>query len=440
MTTSKPLHKRVLGPPYRFLRARLSRVHPRRFLATGRWLVDVVQAVRRRRRERRLTVAVDVSMLWEPLTGIGWYVFRILDELSTREDLVLRLYGPSLAAAEMVEEPAAPLPCGPSIELVLYPVPAESLFHADSLIRLVRRFERWLIAADGNDVAFAPNFFPPARFELAVRSGGARLVATIHDLTFRLFPWTMAEETRNLLSRHLDRVLREAAWIVTPSETVRRELARTDLASPARVRAVHHGPGQLTVTEPGPRPEWAPARFGLFVGTLEPRKNLETLLEAWRLLRRRLEDPPDLVVCGRFGWKDEGLRHKVAEARAEGWLHHPGYVPNEELAALFRHALLLAFPSYYEGFGLPVLEAFAAETPVVASDLPVLREVAGDAALFAPPDRPEVWARRLAQLATDPDLRERLSARGRARATRFSWRQAAEEHAQVFRAAGRPGT
>lgn len=437
MNPTKPLPRRLLGPPYRHLRTKLRRLHPRTVLSTGRWLAEAARAVRRRRRETRLTVAVDVSMLWEPPTGIGWYLLRLLQELAGREDLVLRLYGPSLAAGEALPPPAVPLPRGPAVEVVRHPIPEEPPVHPDRLIRLVRRLERWLVAADGNRVVFAPNYFPARRFELALRPGGAQLVATVHDLAFRRFPWTVGEETGELISRHLDRVLREAAWIVTPSETVRGELARAGLAPPERVRAIHHGPGQLTATEPGPRPEWSPERFGLFVGTLEPRKNLDTLLAAWRLLRRGLEDPPDLVICGRFGWKDEGLRRKVEAARAEGWLHHPGYATNEELAALFRHALLLAFPSHYEGFGLPVLEAFAAGTPVVASDLPVLREVAGDAALFAPPDRPEAWADQMRRIATDPELRRTLAARGRDRAPDFSWHRSAEEHARVFRDAAK---
>lgn len=425
----KPLHKRLLGPPYHQVRRVLSRLHPRRVRNLARWLLEVARAVRRRRRDPRLTVAVDISPLWEPLTGIGWYLYRLIEHLADREDLALRLYGPTLASAEKVPPPVVPPPEGPALERVVYAIPEDTSVHPDRLIRILRRLERWLIAADGNRVLFAPNYLPTARF--AVASGA--LVATVHDLAFRLFPWTVGEETLDLLSRHLPRTLREAVRIVTPSEAVRRELAREGLAPPERIRAIHHGSGQLSAAGPVRRPAWAPERFALFVGTLEPRKNLETLLAAWRLLLRRLHQPPALVVCGRFGWKDEGLRREIEAGVAEGWLHQPGYVANEELAALFRSALFLAFPSHYEGFGLPILEAFSAGTPVLASDLPVLREVAGEAALFAPPDRPEAWAERGAELASDPALRKDLIARGRERVARFSWRRSAELHAEVFR-------
>lgn len=428
----KPYWKRLLGPPYRRLRAWALRFHPRRIRALVSWLAAILRAVYERRREPRLTVAVDVAAYWEPLTGVGWYLDRLLRELAGRDDLRCRLYGEDLIATPDLPSPNHPLPAGPAIDVVRYEVPQESLLPPGLAARILRRLRPLLIAADGNRVVFAPNFYPARRFEPALGLGGARLVATVHDLAFRRLPWTVREETRELLSRHLDRVLHEAAWIVTPSEAVRRELSSGGLIAPGRVRAIHHGPGQLTAAEPGKMPVWAPARYALFVGTVEPRKNLETLFEAWQLVRHHLEEAPSLVVCGRLGWKDQGLRSEVAAGREEGWLHHPGYVTNEELAALFRGALFLVFPSLYEGFGLPVLEALSAGTPVVASDLSVLREVAGNAALFAPPDRPEVWARLCTALATDPDLRDDLAARGRARAAHFSWQRAADEHVRVF--------
>jgi alpha-1,3-rhamnosyl/mannosyltransferase len=432
---AKPLWKRLFGPAFRRLRSVLARLRPARVAALFGWSVGSVRAVLARRGEPRLTVAVDVSPYWEPLTGVGWYLDRVLRSLADRDDLRLRLYGEDVIAAPGVPAPASPLPAGRSIEVVRYEVPEDTALPPGLLARLLNRLRPLLIAADRNRVVFAPNFYPPRRFEPAIGIGGARLVATLHDLAFRHVPWAVGDETLELLSRHLARTLREAARIVTPSEAVRRELAREGLAPPGRIRAIHHGPGQLAVAGPASLPRWAPERYALFVGTVEPRKNLETLIEAWRLLERRLDVRPALVVCGRSGWKDERLRREIEAGVAEGWLHQPGYVANEELAALFRGALFLAFPSHYEGFGLPVLEAFAAGTPVVASDLPVLREVAGDAALFAPPLDSKAWVRQIERLLDDPGLARELARAGRDRADLFSWKRAAEEHAEVFQAA-----
>jgi alpha-1,3-rhamnosyl/mannosyltransferase len=357
-----------------------------------------------------------------------------------------------------------PLPAGPAIERVLYPTAGGALIHQDRLVLLLRRLERWLIAADGNRVVFAPNYLPSARFSAA---GGA-LVATVHDLGYRMVPWAIRQETLERLEADLDLVWCRARRIVTDSAAVRDEIAAEGLAGPDRVRVIPLGPGQDPGQDPGrgdtvepgadgperapaPLPEAAgggsptlpgvPAGYALSVGTLEPRKNLETLLAAWRGLRRRRAAPgaagevPPLVLCGQYGWKSEGLRRRVEEAEAEGWLRHLGYVDEAALAALYRGARLFVFPSRYEGFGLPVLEAFAAGVPVVASDLPVLRELAGDAVLYAPPLDAEGWIGQVERLLDDPVLARELAAAGHERAKRYTWQRAAELHVQVFREA-----
>jgi glycosyltransferase involved in cell wall biosynthesis len=171
------------------------------------------------------------------------------------------------------------------------------------------------------------------------------------------------------------------------------------------------------------------------VGTVEPRKNVPALLAAWRLLRARGIDPPPLVLCGGWGWKAEEVRREIAAAGKEGWAVHLGYVGPGELAALYAGAELVALPSFYEGFGLPAIEALHAGAPLVASDLPVLREVAGDAALYASPHRADLWAERIAELLEDGALREELKRKGRRRARAFDWRKSAAETAAAFRAA-----
>lgn len=410
------------------------------------WLGALARQSLRRRRDPRLAVAVDASPLWERLTGVGWYLYRLLEHLAPRTDLVLRLYGPDLIAGPGVAGPAVAPPAGPAIERVTHAPP--ELAGGDLVARVSRRLlaaggrylAPLLIAADGNRVVFAPNYFPPRRFGLALalcrrRAGGLPLVATVHDLSYRVVPETMRPETLAELRRHMDRVWREAALVLTDSHAVRAEIVAAGFASPHRVRAI-----QLAAAHPprppggsGARPPGTPGAYGLFVGTLEPRKNLGLLLAAWRSLRRRLPAAPALVLCGRFGWKSARLREAVASAGAEGWLVHVDGASDGELAALYAGARLVALPSLYEGFGLPALEALAAGVPLVASDIPVLREVAGEAALYAPPDRPEVWAERLAEVLGDGELARALAAGGPARAAAFDWARTAEETAAAFR-------
>lgn len=395
------------------------------------WSWRLLAALRSTRAEPRLTVAVDVAAFWEPLTGIGWYLRRLLEHLATRADVQLLLFPPTIVHSPDLQPPAVDLPAGPALRRLRYEVPPEQVLFAGRVTRILRRLEPLLIAAHGADVLFAPNYFLPRRFSLA---RGA-LVATVHDLGFREVPWTLREETLQELGERFDRTLARADRLITVSGAVRRELIDHGYFGADRIHVVRHGPGQLAsvpATEPTTE---IPQRFALHVGTLEPRKNVATLLACWRLLRERLADAPVLLLCGRYGWKTEAIRRDIETGQSEGWLRHLGYVSDQELATLYHRAAVVVFPSLYEGFGLPAVEAQWAGAPLVCSDLPVLREVAGDAALFAPPDRPDLLAEAIERVLADPELRQGLIARGRERAQSLSWERAAEETLAVWRLA-----
>jgi alpha-1,3-rhamnosyl/mannosyltransferase len=411
---------------------------PRRLSRTARWLLALLATIRRRRREPLLTVAVDVNSLYEPLTGVGWYVHELLAHLADAPDLRLRLYGQSLVEGDGgTPRLVVDVPPGTAVERVVYDAPDGLVVPPWRARQFLRRLAPLLAAADGNRVLFAPNYIAPRLFRFA---SGAR-VATVHDLTLHRLPAAARPDTAAALVEELDRTLHSAAMLVTPSEAVRAELVARGIAA-SRVRAIHHGSGQLAGTagqhgasEPDVPAPQIPPLFGLYVGTLEPRKNLPLLLAAWRRVWQLDPATPPLVLAGRWGWHAGELTRAVSRGTAEGWLLHLGYVPPAGLAALYRGALLLALPSLYEGFGLPIVEAFAAGTPVLASDLPVLHEVAGDAALFAPPDDVEAWASALARLLADADFRDSLASRGAERAAHFDWRRSAAAHVDAWRAA-----
>lgn len=412
---------------------RLWRLSPHRLWALIAWAWGIGKTIRGRRRETRLTVAVDVNSLWEPLTGIGWSLYRLLEHLADRDDLRLRLYGPDVIVSPDLLQPPQPLPEGPAIEIVRYEPPAETLAELSLGIKILRRLRPLLIAADGNRIVYAPNFFPPRAMTLA---RGA-LVATVHDLGYRFFADTLADDTLAELETKMSRVFETAARIITPTEAVRAEIISEGLAQPEAVRAIHHGPGQLAATIAGERPHDLPETYALWVGTLEPRKNLAVLIDAWNLLVERGIDPPTLVLVGRFGWKATALARQVEAASEAGWLLHLGYVSNERLAELYRFAHLFCFPSRYEGFGLPLLEAMSLGVPTLASDLPVLKEVGGNGARYANPDDPEEWAERIADLLARPESRLDLANAARDRAAQFSWQETARETLAVFRQAAR---
>jgi glycosyltransferase involved in cell wall biosynthesis len=410
------------------LRAVRRFVSPRRIAATWRFLLELGRSLRRRRAEPRLTVAVDINSFYEPLTGVGWYLRQLLAELADRQDLRLRLYGQSLCDEGDAPQLTIALPEGPALERIVYRAPDHLVVPPWRAHQLLRRLAPLLTAADGNRVLFAPNYLAPRLFRF---SSGAR-VAMIHDLAIDHVGWTVRPDSAVALASGLERSLFEAARLLTPSEAVRRELLARGIA-PERVVAIHHGPGQPAGG--GELPPGTPSRYVLFVGTLEPRKNLPVLLAAWRQLRAGAPDTPALVLAGGQGWGAAELRAAVARAEDEGWVVALGYVPASALSALYRQALALALPSLYEGFGLPVVEALAAGTPMLLSDLPVLREVAGDAALYAPADDPQRWAEQARRLLGDPDLRAALAQKAARRRQEFDWRKAAAATASVWRGA-----
>ena len=430
------VHRAGLLPTYwRIREAALRwrhRLRPTTIRRTVRWLLDQRAAVRNRRREPRLTVAVDVTAFWEPLTGIGWYLYRLLEHLADRDDVRLRLYGPNLIDTPDLPQPVAELPRGPALEPVTYRVPQDLSLSWVWLVGRMRARQERLIAADENQILFAPNYFLPPWFDGA----RGRLVATVHDLAFRRVPETMREETRRDLAEKLESVLERATRVLTDAETVRQELLETGLVDAARVSAVHLGPGPVAASDSdGELPVGTPEGFVLHVGTLEPRKNLPVLLEAWGQLRDRGERPPPIVLCGRYGWKTEGLRERIEAAAAEGWLYHFGYLENGQVGALYRRARLVVLPSVYEGFGLPAVEAMCVGAPLLVSDIPVLREVCGEAAVFVDPQDPEAWAAAASDLLRDSARLEDLGRAGLQHGRRFDWKRTAEETAAVWHAA-----
>ncbi len=262
-------------------------------------------------------------------------------------------------------------------------------------------------------------------------------VLTVHDLIFRHLPEHHKPLNRWYLNLALPLYCRRATHIIAVSECTRRDLLAAYGLPPEKVTVVHEAADPRFCPQPSETVAEVRARYGLperyllFVGTIEPRKNLTRLLAAFEALHaERLSDA--LVIVGRRGWLYTGFLAALERSPARRAVLFPGYVPDHDLPALYAGAQALAFPSLYEGFGLPVLEALACGTPVVASNASSVPEAGGDAALYCEPTDVEGLIQALRRILRDPDLREEMRARGFAQAARFSWEQTARETQQVY--------
>jgi glycosyltransferase involved in cell wall biosynthesis len=295
--------------------------------------------------------------------------------------------------------------------------------------------------AGASDLCIATNFLPPP-----TRSNGVVLI--VHDLAFETMPETAPHHDARW-RRRFTRELQHAAAVIVPSVATLEDLRAHHDVEASRVHVVAHG----TDTErfsPATPPEVdaVRTRYGIdgpyvvFLGGLEPRKNLERLVQAFGLLED--DDVALVIVGGEVRWApsyaervDAAIASLAPERRAR--VIRVGYVDHEDRRALLSGAEILAYPSRAEGFGFPVLEGFAANVPVLTSNVSSLPEVAGDAAILVDPSDPVSIAGGLRELLVDEDLRKVLRAAGTARVAKFTWQRSARETATVLRHAAQHG-
>jgi glycosyltransferase involved in cell wall biosynthesis len=259
-------------------------------------------------------------------------------------------------------------------------------------------------------------------------------VVTVHDLSFVRLPALFPPYKRAYLTALCRASVARARQIVAVSEQTADDLALLWGVDRVRVLVAPNGvdprftAGTDAANVAFRHSRGLPERYWLFLGTLEPRKNLTMLLEAFARMRQTApfaEPQPHLVLAGGKGWYYDTIFAQVATLGLAEQVHFPGFVPEEELPQWYGGAELFVFPSRYEGFGLPVVEAMACGTPVICSDAPGVREVAGDAAIQLPADDVGAWAQMLTVAATQPDRLAALRNAGLQRAKQFTWEGAA---------------
>jgi glycosyltransferase involved in cell wall biosynthesis len=286
------------------------------------------------------------------------------------------------------------------------------------------------------DVLHSPHYTMPLRHP-------TRSVVTFCDMTFLLHPDLHQAVKRVFFPAIMRLSARRADRLIAISESTRDDLVRMWGVDRSRIAAIplaadtgYRPRSPEEIAETCGRHGLRPGGYILYVGVLEPRKNVDRLVEAFGRVAKELPGV-DLVIAGRRGWMYDQIFRQVEALGLHERVRFTGYVANEELPALYAGARLFAYPSKYEGFGLPVLEAMSCGTPVITTNVSSMPEVAGDAAVLVEPDDVAGLAAALLRVSDDHALRNQLACRGLARAKAFSWERCARETIAVYEAAVR---
>lgn len=372
-----------------------------------------------------MRILIDYTSAIAQGAGIGRYTRSLTDAL-------LRVDSADQFTLFSAERPSAsrPFPSAPNARAVTGPLDNRRMTILWHRLRAPLPIQA---LAGRADVLHAPDF------SLAP-SVGARTVVTLHDLAFMTHPECALPSLRAYLHRVVPRAARRADHIIAVSQRTADDLVALLGVPREKISVIYLGvdPSVRRVEDTVALAQ-VEARYGLrrpfalAVGTIEPRKNYARLIEAFARARGRNDAPSQLVIAGRKGWLYDEVFATAArlglDAEAVRFLD---YAPDADLPALYTLARVVAMPSLYEGFGIPVVEAMACGTPVIAGADGSLPEIVGDAGLLVPPTEVDALADALTRLSSDEALRQQLIARGYERVRRFDWQDAAQRHVEVY--------
>jgi glycosyltransferase involved in cell wall biosynthesis len=373
-----------------------------------------------------IRVGINGTSLLSPLTGIGQYTKSLAEALVASGEIDLWMFYAFTWTQEIRTQPVRQITKFKDLIKKLVP-------HPYQLSRAFQQYKfRKFVIEKQPDLYHEPNF-------LAHRFSGPTVI-TAHDLSWIRFPDTHPPERVKVMNRVFPRSLQNAAHVITDAEYTRREIIEHFGVAPDRITAVPLA--ARPIFRPRGESECRPglARVGLgyrsFVlcaGTLEPRKNLEFVIRTYASMPADFRARRPLVLVGMKGWLMSGLESVMQPLVASGEVRPLGFVSEEELAVLYASASMLVYPSLYEGFGLPPLEAMTSGTPVIVSDRSTLPEVVGEAGILIDPHDTAALRGAMQQLDEDRQYWERLRTASLQHAARFSWGRCAKETIAVYR-------
>ena len=388
---------------------------------------------------KRIKVVFDAQLLFErQKTGIGWNAKKMIDELVQYPELDCTLNCFLMKDRERTESILKVYrEQGCKVHQSRW-MPARIYYHLERLLPVPYR---WIFGKNDGITQF---------FNYTIPFGvSGKCVTIIHDIAFLTYPETVAKRTRQWLGKNLKIYCQRADVILTVSEFSRQEIHHYLEIPLEKIHVVYNGvdPEQYHPDYSEDRIQEVKAKYNipgsyiLYLGTLEPRKNIETLIRAYQKLLAagpsRFGQPPSafpkLVLAGKKGWLYDSIFQLVKEFHLENQVIFTGYVDESDAAPLLCGARMFVFPSLYEGFGIPPLEAMACGTPVIVSDCASLPEVVGDAGLLVPPTDIEKLAENMNRLLKDDHLHAALREAGLKRVGQFTWKASAKKLVHIYR-------
>ena len=358
-----------------------------------------------------LHIGIDCRLPYYQMGGISQFALHVLPALATADRVN------QYAVLQMAKDGRSYTPAVPNFQRHNLYTPCH------------HRWERWTLTAElwprRLDLLHSIDFIPPQR-------GARKHLITIHDLNFIYFPQFLTAESKRHYNDQIQWAVGHADHITADSEATRQDVIEQLKVDPAKITTVYlaanplysqaYGQAEIETTL---AQHSLPRGFILCVGTLEPRKNIPTLLRAYKMMREETAVDIPLVLVGSKGWIYDEIFATIEALGLQDDVRHLSGIYDEQLAHLYHAAGVLVTPSHYEGFGLPALEAMHCGCPVIVSDRGSLPEVVGTAGMRLPPDDIPGWAEALARVLTDSDLRDKMVQQGQTQAQTFSWSRTA---------------